>query len=204
MKKCNDFNDLAHFYCLEDFSKHITKQSNLENPCFAAIFTGMENEKPKRPVGRPAKVPYKPSIGQEVMDLMAAGHDVVDVCEILGIPRSTFYDWQDEHEEFRTFVLRGREALADFDAKRIRDEINMIDTKDGAIIGKVKINALQWFAERRNPKLYGTKVQTELTGKNGGAIEIKARVINAEDLGDEALDAVEAALLAAKDASEGK
>jgi hypothetical protein len=164
----------------------------------------MENKKPKNPVGRPAKVPYDPAIGQKVFELMAAGHDVVDCCDELGIPRSTFYDWQDAHEEFRTFVLRGREALADFDAKRIRDEINLIETKDGAVIGKVKINALQWFAERRNPKLYGTKTQTELTGKNGGPVQIEAKVINAEDLGDEALDAIEAALLAAKEASEGK
>lgn len=164
----------------------------------------MEQKKPKNPVGRPAKVPYKPSIGEEVMDLMAAGYDVVDCCEELGIPRRTFYDWQDQYEEFRTYVLRGREALADFDAKRIRTEIENIDSKDGAIIGKVKINALQWFAERRNPKLYGTKVQNEVTGKNGGPIELKAKVINAEDLDDDALDALEAALLAAKEASGGK
>lgn len=164
----------------------------------------MEQKKPKHAGGRPAKVPYSPDIGEKVFELMAAGEDVVHVCEILGIPRSTFYDWQDEHEEFRTFVLRGREALADFDAKRIRDEINMIETKDGAIIGKVKINALQWFAERRNPKLYGTKTQTEVTGKNGGAIEIKAKVINAEDLDEDALDALEAALLAVKESYGGK
>lgn len=164
----------------------------------------MEQKKPKHPGGRPAKVPYSPEIGEKVMDLMADGFDVVDVCEELGIPRRTFYDWQDAHEEFRTYVLRGREALADFDAKRIRSEIENIDSKDGAIIGKVKINALQWFAERRNPKLYGTKTQTEVTGKNGGAIEIKAKVINAEDLDDEALDALEAALLAVKQSSGGK
>lgn len=164
----------------------------------------MEKEKPKRPVGRPAQVPYRPSIGEDVMDLMAAGYDVVDCCEKLGIPRRTFYDWQDQHEEFRTYVLRGREALADFDAKRIRSELDAIDTKDGAIIGKVKINALQWFAERRNPKLYGTKVQSEITGKNGGPVEIKAKVINADELDEEALDALEAALSAVRENLEGK
>lgn len=120
--------------------------------------------------GRPPRVPYSEALAREFFELMVAGHDLTECCDLLNVPRSTVYDWQAEHEDFRALCARGREALADFDARRIRDEINTT-TDENANAKRVRIAGLQWFAERRAPRLYGSKTQTEITGANGGAIQ---------------------------------
>jgi hypothetical protein len=130
---------------------------------------------------------------------MADGKDVVETCQFLKIPRRTFYDWQGQHPEFRALCVLAREALADYDAKRIRDEISTID-KDNANAKRVSISALQWFAERRAPRSYGNKQTTEITGKDGGPVQIEAKTIQADQLDEDALDAIEMALAAAVEA----
>ena len=150
-------------------------------------------------MARPARVPYSEELAQQIFDMMASGHDVVETCQLLKIPARTFYNWQDQHPEFGRLCVRGREALADYDAKRIRDEISTIN-KDNANAKRVSISALQWFAERRAPRAYGNKQTTEITGKDGGPVQIEAKTINVEQLDDDALDALEMALAAAIEA----
>jgi hypothetical protein len=135
--------------------------------------TKKKSEADKKPAGRPAAVPYSDDLADQIFDLMADGHDVVDTCNILGIPRRTFYDWQENRPTFRALCGRAREALADFDARRIREEIETT-TDANANAKRVKISGLQWFAERRNPRLYGHRTSTEVTGKDGGAIKTEA------------------------------
>jgi len=146
--------------------------------------------------GRPPSIEYSEELAYAVYQSMADGHDVVETCDILGIPRTTFYDWQSKYPEFKAQCARAREALADYDVKRIREEIAMTD-KDNAVAARVKISALQWLAEKRAPKQYGNKTSTEVTGKDGGAIEIQSKVIDASVLDVDQREAVRQALLAA-------
>lgn len=44
--------------------------------------------------------------------------------------------------------------------------------------------------------------RTEITGRDGGAVQIEAKVVDVEDLDDEQLALLEAALLTAKDRTE--
>ena len=146
--------------------------------------------------GRPPSIEYSEELSDAVYQSMADGHDVVDTCDTLGIPRTTFYDWQAKYPDFRAKCARAREALADYDVKRIREEIAMTD-KDTAVAARVKISALQWLAEKRAPKQHGNKTSTEVTGKDGGAIEIQSKVIDANALTFDQRESVRQALLAA-------
>ncbi|HEY5808152.1 MAG TPA: hypothetical protein VIT67_09310, partial [Povalibacter sp.] len=37
---------------------------------------------------------------------------------------------------------------------------------------RLRVDARKWYAGKLHPKKYGDKVQTELTGAGGGAVEI--------------------------------
>ena len=155
----------------------------------------------KRPANRPPKVPYSDEIAEKIFEMMATGHDVVETCELLGIPARTFYNWQDQHPEFGRLCVRAREALADYDAKRIRQVVESLGTQTGlpADLARVKVAGLQWFAERRAPRFYGNKTSTEITGKDGGAIKTEATSkVDWRELDPDQRETVRQALLAAK------
>lgn len=82
-----------------------------------------------------------------------------EACLFAGIDNSTFYRYCQDNEEFRD----KKEALKDtptMKAKRIIN--NSLDEQDLATANRV--------IDRKE----GTKVKTELTGKDGGAIETKS------------------------------
>ena len=77
-----------------------------------------------------------------------------------GIAESTFYVWMKDHPEFSEAVHAGEGKAAIVWLAKIEQA------------GKDDWRALAWKAERRFPKSYGKSDRVELTGKDGGAVQV--------------------------------
>lgn len=67
-------------------------------------------DKPKKEVGRSTK--YKPDSTPKLVEAYAMdGYSDKQIAEILGIGRSTFYEWATKYPEFSEALQRGKEAV---------------------------------------------------------------------------------------------
>ena len=149
-----------------------------------------------RPVGRPKK--YSQELADLICERMIGGEHIVKICQDEEMPsRSTVYRWMDENPEFRTRIARAREGLADHVAWQIL-EMASKSTNETANADRVKLAAWQWHAARLAPKKYGDRQTTELTGANGGPVQVEAKTVNTKDMTPEQREALRALLLAAK------
>lgn len=127
----------------------------------------------KNKVGRPSE--YMPEVGDDICMLIASGESVLKISERPGMPaQSTIYKWLSEQNEFSEKYRRAREAQADYFADEM---IGIADDclPDATEVAKAKlrIDARKWYVTKVAPRKYGDKVTTELTGKDGGAIQIE-------------------------------
>jgi hypothetical protein len=138
--------------------------------------------------GRPTD--YTEELADRICDRISDGESLRTICAEDGMPhKSTVFRWLAAHEEFATIYARAREVQAEVLADELieisddgtNDWMERKD-QDGGVVGwrengeamrrsQLRISTRQWIAERMLPKKYGTKVQTELTGKDGGSIK---------------------------------
>ena len=99
---------------------------------------------------------------------------------------STMFKWIREHEEFSNQYAKAKTESADAlveDMLHIADneatqeltiDGNKVTVKDGASVAhaRLRVDTRKWAASKLKPKKYGEKIQQEITGKDGGAIEI--------------------------------
>ena len=149
------------------------------------------------------RVAYKPEYGERIFDVMIAGHDVVEACDILGWNRGSVYRWMREHPEFDSWCARAREGLADYKVHEIDLVIKKV-TPESAAADRVKLAGLQWRAEKIFPKKYAPKQHTEVTGKDGAPIQMQQHtIIDSASLDPDQRDALRAILMAAQAQPEG-
>lgn len=78
----------------------------------------------------------------------------------------------EQNRGFAAKYARAREAQADLmDEKILAIADNC--TPETAQADRVKIGAYQWRASKLKPKVYGDRIQQELSGPNGGPIQTK-------------------------------
>lgn len=117
------------------------------------------SDQEKRP-GRPEK--YTPEKAKEICQLIENGMTITSICQLPDMPSiSTVYDWQDSHPEFSESYSRARSRQADSIASRAIDEA--LNSHD-APIGRLRMDALRWYASKLAPKKYGDKVEVEQIG----------------------------------------
>ena len=83
----------------------------------------------------------------------------------------TVFRWLDSNEEFRRQYARAREVQGHVLFDMSRDEAM---TATDAQLGRLRYDALKWQASKLVPKVYGDKMTQELTGVDGGPIEVAA------------------------------
>ena len=133
------------------------------------------------------------SFTQEVADTicarLAGGESLRKICADEGMPgMSSVFRWlaDEKNAAFREQYARAREAQAETLAEEILEiaddgrqdtyvDENGNTRTDQEVIGRsrLRVDARKWLAAKMAPKKYGDKVQTELTGKDGGPIETK-------------------------------
>lgn len=158
---------------------------------------------PPRKAGRPSG--YNETTAAEICHRMINGESLTAICKDAHMPsRVTVYDWMEAHPEFRTRCVRAREGLADFLVDEI-EELAKSTTEENVNSMKVKISTKQWRAMKMAPRIYGDRTTTEITGPNGGAIQINAqRVVALENMDEESLQQLEQVLKQALSKPEGE
>lgn len=134
------------------------------------------------PGGRPSI--YSEELANSICEQLARGVPLARICDQDGMPDySTVRKWEDDKPEFSALSARAKQAgthfLAD-DSIRIADDPT-IDPQHKRIMVDTRLRLIgKW-----NAKAYGDKVQTELSGPNGGPINVRKA-----DLSDDELAAI--------------
>lgn len=123
--------------------------------------------------GRPSKL--TPEVHEEAVRLAGTGVFFCTIAQALGIGETTFYRWLEtgeaDHTEGRdTDHARFWKAIKNAEASA---EINCL--RD-VVLGRPQWQARAWFLERKYKDRWAQRPaqQIELTGKNGGPIEVSA------------------------------
>ena len=154
----------------------------------------------RRKVGAPSM--YSEEMAQEICRHIADCVSLRTIAAMEGMPTAaTIMSWlaDSSKPEFLEQYARAREAQADKMAEDILaiadEECTMVradkhGTKDDDGEGstqvvfdatavarnKLRVDARRWLASKMAPKKYGDKVQAELTGAGGGAIQVASTV----------------------------
>jgi transposase len=121
---------------------------------------------------RAPKTKLTPELQERITAFLRAGNYVETAAACAGIHKDTFYEWckkgRKGEEPFATFVAAVDKAIAESEAR------------DVALIGKAAIDnwqAAAWRLERKMPHKWGRHERHEVTGADGGAIQVKAGVV---------------------------
>lgn len=132
----------------------------------------------KRPVieakiaGRPSK--YSEDVADTICALISEGKSLRSICEREDMPcRLTVFRWLREHQGFCDQYAHARDAAADWHAEAIIEIADTAVDKEDAPAKKLRVDARMWVAAKLKPRVYGTNTRQELTGANGGPIEMK-------------------------------
>nr|WP_225669207.1 terminase small subunit protein [Bradyrhizobium hereditatis] len=136
---------------------------------------------------------------------MAEGESLRTICKAEDMPdKSTVFRWLAEHQDFRDQYARASEARAHALAEEAleiaddgrndtyTDEDGHEATNHDVIArSRLRVDTRKWFAARLNPKKYGDKVSSEISGPDGGPVKSEITRIELvavpvpENLGDQ-------------------
>jgi hypothetical protein len=146
------------------------------------------------PGGRPTK--YTQELADKVCERLALGESMRSVGRDEGMPAvATLFKWIREMPEFSAQYDKAKIESADCLVEDMLDiadnqaeqkvEIDGAETSAVTAVGvahaKLRVDTRKWAASKLKPKKYGEKVQQEITGKDGGAIQTED--LNDRDLG---------------------
>lgn len=125
---------------------------------------------------------YSVKIADTICERLAEGKSLNSICASDDMPhKATVFRWLSSHDEFRDQYARAREAQADVLFDEILDIANTpiegtktkLD-KDGEVVEvskgdmiehrRLQIDARKWMAGKLRPKVYGDKLDVDLTG----------------------------------------
>lgn len=135
--------------------------------------------KPK-PTGRPSKATDE--VFKKITDAVKAGVWIEQAAHLASIHPSTLYDWVSKGERAREMEEITGKAMSDADLrlaefseslKRARAEA---EARNVSLIQKAAQDgtwqAAAWYLERSAPQRWGRRDRMEVTGKEGGSIEV--------------------------------
>ncbi len=120
---------------------------------------------------------------------------MVSICASEGMPvTSVVYNWLTVDKEFSDRYARAREQQAEHfldEIIAISDETSLDEIMDSegnprtnheAIQrSRLKVDTRKWAMSKLAPKKYGDKIQQEIVGANGGAIQVNTTAMSAEE-----------------------
>jgi len=123
--------------------------------------------------GRPTD--YTPAMADDICARLVDGESLRAVCRSESMPNvATVMRWIGDHERFREQYAKATEERA---AGMFEDMLDIADSvdQDSACVAKARlqVDTRKWALSRMNPKKYGDKLTQELTGADGGPIEVK-------------------------------
>lgn len=126
---------------------------------------------------------WTPELEQSVCEDIESGLTLRAVAEKHGISKALILKKARDSESFRDQYARAIDVRTDSDCDELADELKQVPetTEHGVDSGwvswqRVRIDAMKWLLSKRNPKKYGDKVQQEVSGPNGGAVQTEITV----------------------------
>lgn len=126
----------------------------------------------KHPGGRPTL--YDPIFCEQVVEFMRKGYSLTAFAGIIDVSKATLNVWQAEHPEFLDACSRGKAARLvtwETDAMNVAKRGGGPGTATVIVFGLKNMGGDDW----------NDRTQVELSGRNGGPVEVKADV-NLSDL----------------------
>jgi transposase-like protein len=123
-----------------------------------------------------AALTYSEALGDRIVDAIAAGVSVAELCEQAGMPTARqLARWRRTIPEFAEAYEQARTARADARSDRIDEALN--DLRKGKITAadcRVIVETELKMAGKESPGRYGdvTKVQAEVSGPNGAPLQM--------------------------------
>jgi hypothetical protein len=113
-----------------------------------------------------------PEVQALIVTYLRAGNYVETAAVLAGIHKDTFYDW----------VKRGRRGEAQYEAFVLEIDRAMAHAEAREVARIVKAAEREWQAaawrlERRYPQRWGRLVRQELSGPEGGPLEVQSGVV---------------------------
>jgi hypothetical protein len=135
---------------------------------------------------------YTPEIADQILQMMADGISTPKIADQLKIGEATIYAWIiDDYEGFgkryarakHIVALRWADEISDIaDHKRddyvMNEEGKMVLDMEAVARSRLRIDTRKWLLSKVLPKVYGERIITEITGKDGGPIETQATRID--------------------------
>jgi transposase len=134
---------------------------------------------------------YRPEYCELAIEIGKRGGGPNDIACEIGVLRENLYEWAKVHPDFLTALRKAKQH-----------EQKWWENKGIEGLGADKFNAVVWKVsmQARFRDDYTERKVTELTGKDGGAIQTETKMaIDASKLDPEAREALRAAALAALD-----
>lgn len=111
--------------------------------------------------GRPQA--FKPAYCDEAIEFLAQGYSITALAGYLGVCRATIYNWKDEHPEFLDAINKGLAKSVLWWESVLRGlAMGQGDGNATAVIFALKNRAAAEWRDR---------IETEVTGKDGGPIQ---------------------------------
>jgi len=144
---------------------------------------------------------YKtPGAIDDLCGYIAVGGHLAGFCRERGLLYTSVSDWIYNNPERSVMYMRAREERAEVLADEIvaiADETNVEARYQGEDVtlaldatavarNRLRVDTRKWAASKLKPRVYGDKVTTELTGANGGAIQVAA--VSLKNLSDAELE----------------
>jgi hypothetical protein len=151
----------------------------------------MSEEKPaKRPVGRPTK--YKPEYCEQIIQLGKEGKSIAQMASFFDVDKASIFDWAAAHEDFSTALACARAHSQTWWEDKAQQNLASRD-----------FNAQLWLKSvaSRFRDDYTERTQTEITGKDGGAVKVETKTIDSRALTPEQREALRGVLMAVKESA---
>jgi hypothetical protein len=123
---------------------------------------------------------FSQEIADAICERIAEKESLRRILQDEGMPGlSTVFRWLESNEAFRDQYAKSRNMQADACFDELTDMADEPPEKknDGTVdpgwvnYQRLRIDTRKWAISKLAPKKYGEKVQTELTGKDGGPIQ---------------------------------
>lgn len=113
-------------------------------------------------------------ICDKIADRLVGGESMRQICEDDDMPdRATVLRWMANDDQLAARCARARDMQADATVDDMRDiELRVADGTMDPKAGRTVLSSMQWRAVKLAPKKYGDKSSLELTGKNGGPVQL--------------------------------
>lgn len=161
-------------------AKSKSKSKLVQKPAQPPLQVDAPKPRRGRPPIRPN--PLDPGIVDRICDGLIEGHSLGKVCEPMDMPHWTMvYRAMAKDENFARKIARARELQQEVEVERIIEMADEANAENWQVV-KLRIWARQWRASKLAPKKYGDKQITEVTGADGGPIQLEARRIDPREM----------------------